>query len=313
MMLNRPPLRAGRASGAVLSGLLGPANEASPSATSWEMNPPLAPPKAGPAIPLGTAAGADGPVERVQMPDGSVRGERPPVNVRPDYGAMLAQSLGPRPTMSTGQKIAAIVGPMLMAASGNEAGAMQAVGMIGARGREWDERNREAQQTAVKWGREDALAEAKRNEPRYFSGREDQVRFDPATGTATKVYDAPQDFEDYATARGFEPGSEDYFGAVEDYVLRGNGPTAFKYDADLQRLRQAGQVAQQAARLQGQMTLERQRQAGRLGLRSTPSYHDLHGGGGREAIPTAATPAEAAKLPKGSRFRTPEGQIRIVP
>ena len=35
-------------------------------------------------------------------------------------------------------------------------------------------------------------------------------------------------------------------------------------------------------------------------------------GSGGGALPTVRTPAEAAKLPKGTRFRTPDGRIKVV-
>lgn len=35
--------------------------------------------------------------------------------------------------------------------------------------------------------------------------------------------------------------------------------------------------------------------------------------GGRERLPVVQTPEEAARLPKGTRFKTPDGQVRIVP
>ncbi len=35
--------------------------------------------------------------------------------------------------------------------------------------------------------------------------------------------------------------------------------------------------------------------------------------GGANDLPTVSSPAEAAKLPKGTRFRTPDGRVKIVP
>lgn len=53
--------------------------------------------------------------------------------------------------------------------------------------------------------------------------------------------------------------------AFAGYVLRGNGPTAFKYDKDLETVRNAGR-----------MSMEAERQKNRLGMRATPTYRDLN-------------------------------------
>ena len=50
--------------------------------------------------------------------------------------------------------------------------------------------------------------------------------YDPATGQSHVIYDGPEDFETYAQQLNLEPGSEEYFKAVEDYVLKGSGPSA---------------------------------------------------------------------------------------
>ena len=275
-----------------------------PARPNWEVNPPLgggadAVRPGGAILKSVTASGSldptsNGSMVRFQLPDGSIQGERLPDNAvmpgdQPDYGAILTGLLGPRPKMSTGQKIAAFVGPALMAASGNQAMAMQAMGNIGSAGREWDARNREAQMTALEWKREDDREAAKRNEPKFLSGNTDQVRYDPATGTSTRIYDAPEDFETYAASKGLEPGSDAYSVAVEDYVLRGNGPTAFKYDRDLETVRNAARIALEAERQSNRLGLEDARQRNRSALRGQPSYRDLNPAsrGGRQTTRTA--------------------------
>jgi hypothetical protein len=252
-------------------------------------------------------------LEPINMPGGNEPTPIMPTRAdRPDYAAMLQQALGPAPKMSTGQKIAAIVGPALMAATGNEQGASAFLNMLAQRRDERARQEHDAALTGIKWRREDDLAEQKRNEPRYFSGNEDQVRFDPASGQATRVYDAPQDFEDYAAAGGLTPGTPEYFRAVEDYVLRGNGPTAFKYDRDLEAIKNAQRI-----------TLEAERQRNRTTLRGTPSYRDLNppppraaaprSGPARQSLPVVGSPAEAMKLPSGTRFKTPDGKVKVRP
>lgn len=188
-----------------------------------------------------------------------------PSSSRPDYAAMMMDAIGPEPKMSGLQKAAAIIGPALMAATGNVSGANQAQAMIADRQNSFADRRRQALMEAVKWGREDDLAREKANQPQFFSGNEDRIRYDPATGTSTRVYNAPQDFEDYAAAGGLEPGSPEYFSAVQDYVLRGNGPTAFNYDRQLEQVRQAGRIS-----------LEGTRHQNRLNVRGAPTYRDLH-------------------------------------
>jgi len=174
------------------------------------------------------------------------------------------------------------------------------------------------------------------------------VKFDPASGQSAVVYDGPEDYQTYAQTIGLSPDSPDYTGAVQDYVLKGNGPTS------------------QAAR----RALDTQRNMDRVALRATPTYAQTHqrprsgGGGGGEApksasaviaplllkmarggaltpaeqsamayakggsgrgrggggggasanagLPVVRSPAEARQLPKGSKFQTPDGSVRVV-
>lgn len=226
-----------------------------------------------------------------ELPPANTPGGNQPTPILPkpvertDYAEMLNQALGPPPKMSTGQKIAAIIGPALMAASGNEAGATQMISAIRARHDDYARQQRENALTAIKLGRDDDLAQAKANEPQYWSGNEDRVRFEPATGTATRVYDAPQDFEDYARASGFEPGTPEYFKAAEDYVLRGNGSTAFKYDRDVEVIRQANRAG-----------LEGIRQRNRESLRGMPSDRDT-----QPRAPRASSARPTATGPNGQK------------
>ena len=198
---------------------------------------------------------------------------------RRNYAAMLREALGERPELHGFRKVASILAPALAAFSGNQAGANQMIAAFARPGEEYDRQRRELGMEAVKWGREDDQAAAKRAEPRYFSGREDQVRYDPTTGTSERVYDAPQDFEDFATAGGFKPGTPEYFAAAEDYVLRGNGPSAFKQDRDMEVLKNAQRI-----------TLEAERQRNRTALRGLPNYRDTH-----PAPPRASAPRSKAR------------------
>jgi hypothetical protein len=106
------------------------------------------------------------------------------------------------------------------------------------------------------WQRDNQIDDRnfKVNQPQYFTAGNDRVAFDPATGQSNVLYHGSQPFEDYAAALGLKPGTPEYTKALQDYVLRGNGPTAYDYDVDL----------------------EGARQQNRLQLRSTPTYAQTH-------------------------------------
>jgi hypothetical protein len=185
------------------------------------------------------------------------------------------------------------------------------------------------------------------NKPEYFMSGRDRVKFDPASGDASVIYDGPEDYQTYAQTIGLSPDTPDYASAVQDYVLKGNGPTS------------------QAAR----RALDSQRNTQRIALRGMPTYAQTHprprsgggggggapksanaviaplllkmaqggtltpaeqsamayakggsgrgrgGGGGASAsagLPVVRSPAEARQLPKGSKFQTPDGSVRVV-
>lgn len=117
-------------------------------------------------------------------------------------------------------------------------------------------------------------------------------------------YRQPNEFEQYGAAQGYEPGTDAFNTAAQDYVLRGNGPTAYGYDRQLDDVRTANDIELEGERQQGRLTLEGARQSNRVGLegvrqnnridtRQPPTYRDLNppppraagGGGGRR--PTA--------------------------
>ncbi|MBI0475730.1 hypothetical protein D9601_10240 [Sphingomonas sp. MA1305] len=142
---------------------------------------------------------------------------------------------------------------------------------------------------------------AKANAPDYFMSGDDRVRYDPRTGQSTVIYDAPQDSEAYASSLGLQPGTPEYSTAVQDYVLRGNGPTAHQFDSDLEDDRQGNRMA-----------LEDTRQQHRLSLRGTPTYSDLHprpraastGGGRSSSRPPTMAGTMAPILGKVARGET---------
>ena len=139
---------------------------------------------------------------------------------------------------------------------------------------------------------------------------------DPTTGGFTETYRAPTDPERYAESRGFEKGTPDWNTAMEDYVLRGNGPTAFDYDVDLENARQGNRVG-----------LENLRSGNRAHLRGQPTYSDTHPRPSKRGTPpviggippapkpgrivTVKTPQEADALPPGTVFKTPDGRLKV--
>jgi hypothetical protein len=80
-----------------------------------------------------------------------------------------------------------------------------------------------------------------------------------------KVYQAPTAAEQYAGSLGKAPRSPDYNTAMQDYVLRANGPTAYGFDTALDNHRTAND-----------MGVEGLRQRNRMGLRSAPTYRDAN-------------------------------------
>ena len=103
----------------------------------------------------------------------------------------------------------------------------------------------------------------KASQPEYFNSGRDRVKLNPMTGESQVVYDGPEDFDEYATALGMEPGSDDYESAVLDYVLRGRGPTALGYDKALDDHRTANDKGYDDYQTRN-----------RLKVRGSPSYRD---------------------------------------
>ena len=142
-----------------------------------------------------------------------------------------------------------------------------------------------------------------------------RVYGNPARGGS--VYQAPTAGEQYADSLGYEPGSNDYTTALQDYTLRANGPTAFGYDKQLDDYRTGNDIKVEGVRFGNRQAMEAQRQQGRADLRSQPTYRDLNAPpprrtAARENLPVISTPAEARKLPKGTKFKTPDGRVKIA-
>lgn len=170
----------------------------------------------------------------------------------------------------------------------------------------------------MKWRYEDYQRqnEADLRAANPFSVGRDRVAYDPATGQARVIYDGAEDFELYAQELGLEPGSDEYFAAVEDYVLRSSGPSAFGRDLELDDHRTGNDERLEGVRHSNRERMERLRQGNRRGMvdyrNANPAPSRSSRASSRESMPTVRTPAEARKLPKGTRFRTPDGRVKVA-
>ena len=182
-----------------------------------------------------------------------------------------------------------------------------------------------------------------------FTIGRDRLAYNPASGETSSLYHGPADFESYASTMGFKPGTPEYRAAAQDFVLRGNGPTAYSNDTKLddyrtgnritvegvrqgnriglegvrqhdriglEGVREGNRVAVEGVRQGNRVGLEGVRQGDRMTVRGSPSYHDLHSTprrGAGESRPVVATPEAAMRLPSGTRFRTPDGAVKVRP
>jgi hypothetical protein len=114
----------------------------------------------------------------------------------------------------------------------------------------------------------------KLNQPDYFMSGRDRVRFNPLTGQSEVVYDGTEDFDQYAATLGLQPGTDEYFTAVQDYVLRGNGPSALGYDKQLDDYRTTNDKR-----------LDDYRTSNRVKVRGVPTWRDRNPRPVRSAAP----------------------------
>ena len=147
----------------------------------------------------------------------------------------------------------------------------------------------------------------KLSEPDYATVNNRRVRIDPTTGQADVLYQAPQDFDDYAASLGAEPGTEEYKRLVQDYVLRGGGPTATDNYNIREDWRQENRIELEGERQDHRQSLLGQRQAGQRALKGVPTYRQANpapprsggrsgGGGGVREGQTATNPQTGAKV-----------------
>ena len=212
-----------------------------------------------------------------------------------DYNSVMTSLLPPEKKRSTLEKIASIAIPALMGASGNQAGATAFISRLRGQRDEREKRRFDIQSNVARWQHEDWAhqrdADLRASAPRVI-GRS-MVQYDPENGGVSQLYDGPEDFETYAETMGLEPGTREYFDAVEDYVLKSDGPSAYQRDLGRDDYRTGNRVKLEGVRQDNRMGLEDVRQNNRVTTRALPTYRDTHprvAGGGGSARPTATGP-----------------------
>ena len=146
-----------------------------------------------------------------------------------NYDAAIA-ALMPKPEKhSTLRNIARIAAPVLMAMSGNQALANEFLANQRQQHDQRDKQTHDALELGAKWKYQDHArqmgADLRASTP--FSIGRDRLQYDPQSGSVDTLYAGQEPFEEYASTMGYEPGTPEYFKAAEDYVMRGDGPSAF--------------------------------------------------------------------------------------
>lgn len=231
-----------------------------------------------------------------------------------DYDAALKSLAGDQRKPKWWQYGLAAIGDTLVQNSGGQPWAMRQLA-----GQQQDRQGRmqDARATLAKW-KYDSWQDQNQADLRAAGLRtvgRDVVQFDPATGQTKVLYDGSEDWEDYASDLGLEPGTPEYFKAAEDYVLKSAGPSAHDRDLALDDRRTSNDKLLEAYRQQGRSALETLRQGNRRGMVDYRNANPppARPRAPRETIATVATPAEAMKLPSGTKFRGPDGKVRVRP
>ena len=221
-----------------------------------------------------------------------------------DYEAAVQTMAGNQKGPKDWQKVMAVIGDALVSSSG---GQPMAVNNLMAQQQGMQDRMQAAREQALKWQHQ---AYQRQNEADLraadpFTIGRSRLAYNPATGQTNALYTGPQDSALYAQDLGLEPGTKDYFEAVEDYVLRGSGPSAHERDIEmddlrtendrgLESFRQGNRVSLERMRQRGRLSMEDERQGNRMQLRRTPSAGRAPAQRG-SAMPTA-TGADGRKV-----------------
>ena len=237
-----------------------------------------------------------------------------PVGQPFDYDGALASMLPQHKKRSTLEKIASIVAPMLMGLGGNQAGANAFLANQQSR-RDTDGRQRSTALSMIeRWKHDDFArqngADLRASAPRVI-GRS-MVQYDPNSGGVNEVYDGAEDFETYAETQGLEPGTQEYLDAVQDYVLKGDGPAAYGRDRGLDDYRTGNRLKLEGTRQGNRESLEGIRQNNRVTTRGLPTYRDTHpraaSGSTGEAVPTSTGPNGEKAFFRGGKWVDAQGR-----
>lgn len=215
-----------------------------------------------------------------------------------DYDRAMQSLLPHANEKNTFAKIMEVAGPALMYLGGNAHGGDLMLANLRERREREDQRRWEAGKLLAGWKYRDwaRTDDAELDASMPFTIGRSRLQYDPDSGAVQTLYDGAEDFEDYAETLGLEPGTQAYFDAVEDYVLRANGPTALENDKTLDSFRTGNRLRLEGARQGNRISLENLRQGHRTTLRGTPSYRDTHplpprsGAAPRAVRPTATGP-----------------------
>jgi hypothetical protein len=233
-----------------------------------------------------------------------------------DYDKAMEVLAGNQKKPKDWQIAVAILGDAMASVGGHQPYAVQS--LVGRRNAQ-QERLQEAAAQLMKWRYSDYSRqnEADLQAANPFTIGRDRVMYDPASGQAKTIYDGAEDFELYAEELGLEPGTEEYFAAVEDFVLRSAGPSAHSRDLEmddhrtgnderLEGVRHENRASMESLRQRNRVGMEGVRQGNRLEVRATPPARAA----GTSAAPVKVkTPAEAQKLKAGTLYQTPDGQV----
>ncbi|MFC4293568.1 hypothetical protein ACFO0A_00690 [Novosphingobium tardum] len=209
-----------------------------------------------------------------------------------DYDAAMAAMMPKPHKKDTLKTIASILAPALMGMSGNQAGANAFIANMAQRRDAQRTQRLNAINAIARWRHDDYARQqgADLRAAAPFTIGRDRLQYDPNSGDVATLYDGQEPFEQYAADMGLEPGSDDYFNAVQDYVLRANGPTALAHDRTLDDYRTGNRLKIEGVRQGNRESLEGIRQKNRVTTRGVPTYRDAHPRAAGKARPTATGP-----------------------
>lgn len=153
---------------------------------------------------------------------------------------------------SKGQIIAGILGDTLAGLAGRPA----VVAPMWARNRELDDQRAYEE---ARWHRDRNARRQDEMRPRVEQVGDALGTYDPVSKTFEPIYTQPQPFEAYARAQGFQPGTEEYARAVEDYRLGSWSDPAVENRAEVEGVKVEGRSALETVRAANRLRETRER------------------------------------------------------